>query len=66
MVANCVGDERDELMEWNEQEIWIYAQDRPYEEARIYSPIRNGHFNESNYGTIVGRPNWKAVDLPKP
>ncbi len=66
MVANFVGDERDELMVWNEQEIWIYTQDRPYEGERIYSPTRNGHFNESNYGTIVSRPNWKVVDLPKP
>ena len=61
MVANLVGDERDELMVWDEKEIWIYTQDRPFDGSRLYAPTRNGHFNESNYRTVVSRPNWIDV-----
>ena len=48
-------------MLWDQQRVWIYTQDRPFNGKRIYAPVRNGDFNESNYRTTVSLPNWKEV-----
>jgi hypothetical protein len=58
-VANITGDERDEVILWDEKEVWIYTQDRPFTGRRLYAPIRNPDYNESNYRTAVSLPNWK-------
>lgn len=58
-VADVTGDPRDEIILWDTQRVWIYTQDRPFTGKRIYAPIRNPHYNESNYRTTVSLPAWK-------
>ncbi len=58
-VLNLTGDERDELVVWDTEQIWIYTQDRPFTGKRIYAPIRNPEYNESNYRTTASFPAWK-------
>ena len=60
-VADVTGDARDEIILWNQERVWIYTQDRPFTGERIYAPVRNPHYNESNYRTSVSLPGWKAV-----
>jgi hypothetical protein len=57
-VADVTGDPRDEVILWNETEVWIYTQDRPFTGKRIYAPIRNPDYNESNYRVAVSLPRW--------
>jgi hypothetical protein len=58
-VMNLTGDERDEIVVWDTRQVWIYTQDRPFVGNRIYAPVRNPDFNESNYRTTVSMPGWK-------
>jgi hypothetical protein len=58
-VMNLTGDERDEIVVWDTKQVWIYTQDRPFAGTRIYAPVRNPDFNESNYRTTVSLPGWK-------
>ncbi len=58
-VINLTGDERDEIVVWDTRELWIYTQDRPFTGKRIYVPVRNPDYNESNYRTNVSLPGWK-------
>jgi len=60
-VANLTGDARDEVILWDQEQVWIYTQDRPFKGERIYAPTRNPHYNESNYRTNVSMPGWRAV-----
>jgi hypothetical protein len=60
-VLNLTGDERDEIVVWDTQEVWIYTQDRPFEGLRIYTPRRSPEYNESNYRTTVSLPGWKPA-----
>jgi hypothetical protein len=60
-VLDLTGDARDEIVLWDEQRVWIYTQDRPFTGRRIYAPIRNPDYNESNYRTNVSLPGWKDV-----
>jgi len=59
MVADLTGDARDEIILWDSERIWIYTQDRPYPGGKIYKPVRNPDYNESNYRTTVSLPGWK-------
>jgi rhamnogalacturonan endolyase len=58
-VADVTGDARDEIILWDQERVWIYTQDRPFTGKRIYAPVRNPHYNESNYRTTVSLPGWK-------
>ncbi len=60
-VLNITGDARDEIILWDENRVWIYTQDRPFAGKRLYAPIRNADYNESNYRTNVSLPNWVDV-----
>jgi hypothetical protein len=60
-VTDLAGDARDEVILWDQERVWIYTQDRPFEGRRIYRPIRNPDYNESNYRTVVSRPGWSEV-----
>ncbi len=60
-VADLTGDARDEIVLWDQQQVWIYTQDRPFAGKRIYAPVRNPHYNESNYRTVVSLPRWVEV-----
>ncbi len=58
-VADLTGDARDEIVLWDNHRFWIYTQDRPFQGKRIYKPVRNPDYNESNYRTTVSLPGWK-------
>lgn len=58
-VMNVTGDERDEIIVWDAESVWIYTQDRPFTGERIYKPIRNPLYNDSNYRATVSLPGWK-------
>jgi hypothetical protein len=60
-VLNVTGDARDEVIVWDQKRVWIYTQDRPYTGKRLYAPIRNPDYNESNYRVNVSLPNWVDV-----
>jgi len=60
-TADLTGDQRDEVILWDQDRVWIYTQDRPFHGTKIYAPDRNPHYNESNYRTAVSLPKWEAV-----
>ena len=57
-VLNLTGDARDEIVLWDQNAIWIYTQDTPPAGDKIYAPIRNPHYNDSNYRCNVSLPGW--------
>ena len=59
-VLDVTGDERDEIIVWDADSVWIYTQDRPFTGQRIYKPIRNPLYNESNYRVNISLPNWSG------
>jgi hypothetical protein len=61
-VLDVTGDARDEIVLWDQEQVWIYTQDRPFEGRRIYAPVRNPHYNESNYRTTVSLPRWREAE----
>jgi hypothetical protein len=60
-TLNVTGDQRDEVIVWDQEEVWIYTQDQPFTGDRIYAPKRNPEYNESNYRTTVSMPAWEEV-----
>jgi rhamnogalacturonan endolyase len=60
-VLDVTGDQRDEIVLWDQTRVWIYTQDRPFEGQRIYAPVRNPDYNDSNYRTAVSLPAWEPV-----
>lgn len=54
-ALDLTGDNRDEIIVWDAQEIWIYTQDRKAEKE-LAAPIRNSLSNESNYRARVSIP----------
>ena len=61
-VANVTGDPRDEVILWDQEQVWIYTQDQPFRGERLYAPKRNPDCNESNYRTVVSLPGWAPTD----
>jgi rhamnogalacturonan endolyase len=57
-VINLTGDARDEIVLCDQDRVWIYTQDRPFTGSKIYAPLRNPDYNESNYRTVVSLPRW--------
>jgi hypothetical protein len=57
-VRDVTGDQRDEIILWDATRVWIYTQDRPFTGSRIYAPVRNPHYNDSNYRASVSLPGW--------
>jgi hypothetical protein len=64
-VLDVTGDQRDEIVLWDEKRVWIYTQDTPFRGDRIYAPVRNPDYNESNYRTNVSFPGWAAVRVKR-
>jgi hypothetical protein len=58
-VLNVTGDERDEIIVWDQDSVWIYTQDRPFNGKRMYAPVRNPMYNDSNYRANVSLPRWR-------
>ena len=54
-ALDLTGDNRDELVLWDSQEIWIYTQGIAAEK-HLPAPIRNSLSNESNYRARVSIP----------
>jgi hypothetical protein len=61
-VMDVTGDSRDEIVLWDQKRVWVYTQDRPFKGSKIYAPVRNPDYNDSNYRTAVSLPAWKAVE----
>jgi hypothetical protein len=61
-VFDVTGDARDEIVLWDQDRVWIYTQDGPFTGKRIYAPVRNPDYNESNYRTNVSLPAWKNLN----
>jgi hypothetical protein len=57
-VLNLTGDPRDEIVLWDQNGVWIYTQDAPPPAGRVYAPIRNPHYNDSNYRANISLPHW--------
>lgn len=57
-VRDVTGDRRDEIVVWDQTRVWIYTQDRPFSGGRLYAPMRNPHYNDSNYRATVSMPGW--------
>ncbi|WP_319561100.1 hypothetical protein [Marispirochaeta sp.] len=57
-VLDLGGDCRDEIVTWNQHEIWIYTQDDNPKSGRLYKPARNPQCNNSNYQASVSKPGW--------
>ena len=64
-VLDLTGDQRDEVVLWDQKQVWIYTQDRPFTGSRIYAPIRNPDYNDSNYRTTVSLPAWEEIRFRK-
>ncbi|HUK16634.1 MAG TPA: hypothetical protein VLW65_09470 [Bryobacteraceae bacterium] len=62
-VLDLAGDRRDEIVLWDQNRVWIYTQDRPFTGSRIYAPVRNPDYNDSNYRTTVSLPAWQEVKV---
>jgi hypothetical protein len=60
-VRDVTGDKRDEIILWDQSRVWIYTQDRPFTGSRLYAPVRNPHYNDSNYRATVSLPDWIEV-----
>jgi rhamnogalacturonan endolyase len=63
-VLDLTGDPRDEVVLWDEDEVWIYTQDGPPPPGRVYAPVRNPHYNDSNYRAHVSLPGWTDGRAP--
>jgi rhamnogalacturonan endolyase len=57
-VLDLTGDPRDEIVLWDQEKVWIYTQDAPPPSGRVYAPVRNPHYNDSNYRANVSLPRW--------
>jgi hypothetical protein len=64
-VIDITGDQRDEIVLWDERRVWVYTQDRPFTGKKIYAPERNPDYNESNYRTAVSMPHWEEVKIKR-
>jgi rhamnogalacturonan endolyase len=58
-ALDLTGDPRDEIVLWDQTQVWIYTQDGPPPKGKVYAPIRNPLYNDSNYRANVSLPRWK-------
>ena len=57
-VLDLTGDARDEVVLWDLDRVWIYTQDGPPPAGRVYAPVRNPRYNDSNYRANISLPRW--------
>jgi len=62
-VLDLTGDCRDEIVVWDPYEVWIYTQDDNPKTGRLYKPLRNPLYTESNYRAAGSLPGWS--DSPR-
>jgi len=58
-TLDLTGDCRDEIVVWNQHEIWVYTQSDNPKTGRLYKPVRNPLYNYSNYQATVSQPGWE-------
>lgn len=61
-VMDITGDCRDEIVVWDTFELWVYTQDDNPQKGKLYEPIRNPQYNNSNYQATVSLPGWSGDD----
>jgi rhamnogalacturonan endolyase len=57
-VLDLTGDPRDEIVLWDPDRVWIYTPHGPPPAGRVYAPVRNPHYNDSNYRANISLPGW--------
>ena len=57
-VVDVTGDCRDEVVVWDQNELWVYTQDDGPKTGRLYKPVRNSLANYSNYQATISLPGW--------
>ncbi len=57
-VLDITGDCRDEIVVWDQWEIWVYTQSDNPKRGRLYKPVRSPLHNYSNYQVTVSRLGW--------
>lgn len=57
-VLDLTGDCRDEVVVWDQNELWVYTQDDNPKGGKLYKPVRNPLYNYSNYQASVSLPGW--------
>jgi len=60
-VLDLTGDARDEVVLWDLERVWIYTQDGPPTAGRVYAPVRNPRYNDSNYRANISLPRWSEA-----
>jgi len=55
-VLDITGDSRDELVVWDQDQIWVYTQDDNPKQGQLYKPFRNPLYNYSNYQATLSLP----------
>jgi hypothetical protein len=63
-VLDLTGDARDEVVLWDLDEVWIYTPDGPPPPGRVYAPLRNPRYNDSNYRANISLPRWTEPVVP--
>jgi rhamnogalacturonan endolyase len=58
-TLDLTGDCRDEIVVWNQHEIWVFTQSDNPKSGRLYKPVRNPLWNYSNYQATVSIPGWE-------
>ncbi|TAH57881.1 MAG: hypothetical protein EWM48_03445 [Sphaerochaeta sp.] len=59
-VLNILGDSRDEIIVWDQKELWVYTQDREQPEREYsYHPVKYSTYNASNYRGEYSFPRWE-------
>lgn len=64
-VLDLTADPRDEIVLWDTERVWIYTQDGPPPAGRVYAPVRNPDYNDSNYRAHVSLPRWAEAGARK-
>ncbi len=58
-AIDLCGDARDETILWDLDRMWIYTQDGPPPQGRVYRPRRQPHYNMSDYRAEISVPAWE-------
>ena len=58
MVQDLTGDERDEVLVWDSQDLWIYTQDDNPRMGNTYNPDRIPLYNYSMHQMNCSNPGW--------
>ncbi len=57
-VLDLTGDYRDEVVTWDQHEIWVYTQTENSRTGIVYRPVRNPLYNYSNHQLTISEPGW--------